>query len=430
MTRESCRYCCWHGSFLGCSDAAAPVAQVVEASAWLAAPKSRVREAPLAWVHQLLLGSAQDIAAAPSSSSSFGEFEGQPDALDVLAVAFRLLGDSLLDPQQHRQDGPSLQGAAQAAVFFDAALKLDPGCSTAKAQLDRALLRAQRASLLPTGREQSQLDTAARPWAITQVWWAELAVDPLLQPGQLTAILLDRESPLRILRLLESLVGQEAPSEKWSPGSDPSAGADKPAEIEDGASLAMVLRAPMTALVSVDAAASLSAALVPLDPSRECMLVDASGRLLDLGREKRGLFKLSRVAYQAADAGPPTWVQTRDCSLRWTQSAGQIVLRVLRLPPDLSPRQLKVDIASYSVRVSLLCQQPGQGGLGSACRAAGALVMAPSGPEEGATVLLAGELERAVVPAHSSWDWDPEEGLTLFLKCVRQPGSRPAREHR
>jgi hypothetical protein len=57
----------------------------------------------------------------------------------------------------------------------------------------------------------------------------------------------------------------------------------------------------------------------------------------------------SRVVYQPEQAGPSVWVQLSDGSCRWTQSAGEVLVQVLRVPPRLPARQLLVQLDLYSV---------------------------------------------------------------------------------
>lgn len=105
-------------------------------------------------------------------------------------------------------------------------------------------------------------------------------------------------------------------------------------------------------------------------------------------RRERHPFCLSRLLYDPHDRGPEAWAQPADGSLRWRQSAAEVVVRLLApLPPGCTSAGLAVSIAHRSLRVAT---------------AAGG-------------VLLQGRLERAVVPDESVWTLAPGEGLVLTL---------------
>ena len=119
-------------------------------------------------------------------------------------------------------------------------------------------------------------------------------------------------------------------------------------------------------------------------------LTRSDGRRVE--RVDKHPFQLSRVYYAARERPEEVWAEMMDGSCRWRQSASEVAVIALRVPPGLRQRDLDVTIDLHSIRVS--------------ARSDGA-------------VFLAGELERGVVPSESVWahtGGTGEDGFVFYLK--------------
>eukprot|EP00887_Chlorella_sp_A99_P005264 scaffold1.g5264.t1 len=125
-------------------------------------------------------------------------------------------------------------------------------------------------------------------------------------------------------------------------------------------------------------------------PYRLYRLVRADGSTPE--RTDKHPFCMSRVYYDAVEKPEELWTELLDGSCRWRQTGSEIKVMVLKVPQDLSPRQLEVAIEPYSIRV------------------------AHRGTGE---VYLEGELERGVVPHECFWTHcggEGEDGCMLYLR--------------
>lgn len=84
-------------------------------------------------------------------------------------------------------------------------------------------------------------------------------------------------------------------------------------------------------------------------PYKMYRLVTAGG--LAVERVDKHPFCMSRVYYDAAEKPEEVWVELADGSCRWRQTAGEIRILALKVPPDLSARNLHVEFAPYHVFV-------------------------------------------------------------------------------
>lgn len=117
-------------------------------------------------------------------------------------------------------------------------------------------------------------------------------------------------------------------------------------------------------------------------------LVRADGQRVE--RADKHPFQLSRVFYTARDRpSHETWAELVDGTCRWRQSASEVRVRVLRVPPSARGGELDVSIGMRSLRVAL---------------------------RAGGGVLLHGELERACIPDESVWSIDGADGLVITLR--------------
>ncbi len=55
------------------------------------------------------------------------------------------------------------------------------------------------------------------------------------------------------------------------------------------------------------------------------------------------------MVYQGDQAREEVWVQLSDGSCRWRQSAGEVLVQVLRVPAGLRASQLLVELQLYSL---------------------------------------------------------------------------------
>jgi hypothetical protein len=127
-------------------------------------------------------------------------------------------------------------------------------------------------------------------------------------------------------------------------------------------------------------------------PYSSYRLVTATGRPVE--RPDKHPFGLSRVHYGGAaggGAGGGVWFEHADGTARWRQSAAEVEVLCLRVPPALPPGRLAAEIGPYSLHVT--------------DRVTG-------------DVYLSGDLARGVVPGASSWVYGggaDEDGCVVTL---------------
>jgi hypothetical protein len=142
---------------------------------------------------------------------------------------------------------------------------------------------------------------------------------------------------------------------------------------------------------------SSSQAVIPAPPAVQLELPYSSYRLVRtdgraVERVDKHPFQLSRVFYDAKERPEQVWAELRDGSCRWRQSAGEVAIIALRVPPDARKHQLEVSIDLHHIRVA--CKDTGR-------------------------VYLAGELERGIVPDESVWAHGGgagDDGFVFFLR--------------
>ena len=119
-------------------------------------------------------------------------------------------------------------------------------------------------------------------------------------------------------------------------------------------------------------------------------LARSDGRRVE--RVDKHPFQLSRVYYAARERPEEVWAELMDGSCRWRQSASEVAVIALRVPPGMRKRDLEVTIAQKRIRVAARCD---------------------------GVVFLDGELERAIIAPESVWAHTGgvgEEGFVFYLK--------------
>lgn len=125
-------------------------------------------------------------------------------------------------------------------------------------------------------------------------------------------------------------------------------------------------------------------------PYANYQLVRADGQRVE--RVNKHPFQLSRVYYSAVERPDEVWAGLSDGSCRWRQSASEVAIIALRVPPLARKADLDVSIDMRRVRVA---------------------------SRRDGSVYLEGELERGVIPEESVWalgGGDGEDGFVLHLK--------------
>ncbi|KAA6420245.1 MAG: heat shock STI-like [Trebouxia sp. A1-2] len=124
-------------------------------------------------------------------------------------------------------------------------------------------------------------------------------------------------------------------------------------------------------------------------PYKQYKLVRGDGSAPE--RTKKHPFCMSRVHYSAADRGEEVWAEVGDGSCRWRQTASEVTLLCLGVPPHTPAKQLQVNLDPYFIKV----------------------VNKVSGG-----VYLEGHLEQGIVPEESVWEHGGgvgENGCLLYL---------------
>ena len=157
-------------------------------------------------------------------------------------------------------------------------------------------------------------------------------------------------------------------------------------------------------------------------PYKMYRLVTSTGR--EVERVDKHPFAMSRVYYDANEkTEEETWVEVADGSCRWRQTAGEVKIIALKVPKTLSPKDLKVDIGPYHLKVYR--RRSGSG------RASGGGNEERHEQEEEEEVFLQGRLHRGVIPEDSFWthlQGDGEDGCCISLQkmnleVLQQPWS-------
>lgn len=117
--------------------------------------------------------------------------------------------------------------------------------------------------------------------------------------------------------------------------------------------------------------------------------VDEQQRLLRLwSQKKKNAWQagLARVCYKGTEKPTETWVEPEDGSCRWRQTASEVEVRALRVPPDAQAREITVQIERRRVHVAARGE-----------------------------VVLDGRLEGPIVPRESTWEKPEREEAILHL---------------
>lgn len=125
-------------------------------------------------------------------------------------------------------------------------------------------------------------------------------------------------------------------------------------------------------------------------PYSSYRLVRGDGRSVE--RVDKHPFQLSRVFYDAKERPEEVWVELKDGSCRWRQSASEVAIIALHVPRNACKQELDVMVDLHRLRV--------------ACKVTGA-------------VYLDGTLERGIVPDESVWALGGgygEDGFVFYLK--------------
>lgn len=95
------------------------------------------------------------------------------------------------------------------------------------------------------------------------------------------------------------------------------------------------------------------------------------------------------------------WYQAADLPIRWRQTASEVHLQLLNIPPHVnSARQLTVTLEPYSIRVA---------------------------HKTTGEVYLAGEFARGVVPEESTWTFSKATGIGIAMNSSSSGGGRSSK---
>ena len=136
-------------------------------------------------------------------------------------------------------------------------------------------------------------------------------------------------------------------------------------------------------------------------PYRDYKLVDAVGRPVERGQKHA--FCMSRVYYDRSEMeSTETWVELADGSCRWRQSASEIKIIALRVPPDVSLKLVEVQFHPYELRVT---------------------------NKLSGEAYLAGRLHRGIVPNDCFWTHLGGEGEDGFLISMTKMNLEVLQKH-
>lgn len=85
-------------------------------------------------------------------------------------------------------------------------------------------------------------------------------------------------------------------------------------------------------------------------PYKMYRLVTSTGGAVE--RTDKHPFAMSRVYYDAAEKPEEVWVELADGSCRWRQTAGEVRVLALKVPRDLRPRDLSVQINPFDLQIT------------------------------------------------------------------------------
>lgn len=137
-------------------------------------------------------------------------------------------------------------------------------------------------------------------------------------------------------------------------------------------------------------------------PYRMYKLVHTDGRPAE--RVNKHAFSMSRAYYSETELPDPVWAEISDGSCRWRQSTQEVSIICLRVPPELTKRDLVVKIEMRSLYV---------------------------GSKDG-EVFFEGELFRAIIPEESVWvagGGKDADGFMFFLKKMNLELMKDYDEH-
>lgn len=137
-------------------------------------------------------------------------------------------------------------------------------------------------------------------------------------------------------------------------------------------------------------------------PYKMYRLVTTNGTAVE--RTDKHPFAMSRVYYDASEKPEEVWVELADGSCRWRQTAGEIRIIALKVPSDLPPRQLKVDISPFYLKVYRILERQN-------AKTTGVKQNEKSfEQEEEEEVFLEGRLHRGIIPEDCFWTHCGGEG--------------------
>ncbi|KAL4533791.1 hypothetical protein Ndes2437B_g03116 [Nannochloris sp. 'desiccata'] len=134
-------------------------------------------------------------------------------------------------------------------------------------------------------------------------------------------------------------------------------------------------------------------------PYKMYRLVTSNGTAVE--RTDKHPFAMSRVYYNASEKPEEVWVELADGSCRWRQTAGEIRIIALKVPSDLAPRQLKVDISPYHVKIYRVKESK------NAKKTQG---KQKNDVEQEEEIYLQGRLHRGIIPEDCFWTHCGGEG--------------------
>ena len=84
-------------------------------------------------------------------------------------------------------------------------------------------------------------------------------------------------------------------------------------------------------------------------PYKMYRLVTSTGGAVE--RIDKHPFAMSRVYYDSSEKPEEVWVELADGSCRWRQTAGEVRILALRVPRDLRPRDVSVEITPFDLKI-------------------------------------------------------------------------------
>jgi tetratricopeptide (TPR) repeat protein len=146
-------------------------------------------------------------------------------------------------------------------------------------------------------------------------------------------------------------------------------------------------------------------------PYKMYRLVTSNGTPIE--RTDKHPFAMSRVYYNASEKPEEVWVELADGSCRWRQTAGEIKIIALKVPPNLPPRELKVDISPYHLKIYRQISEKKK----TSGRKQEKGILNEEG--EGKEIFLQGRLHRGIIPEDCFWTHcggDGDDGCCITLQ--------------